>query len=106
MSEVGDNRDNRGHFSDALSSKPATPNLKMEYKFENQNQSNLKSALSKPTTPSNFLSHSNMKLFKKIVLVQESTTSPSSTVTSKADSAPNDGMIKISKVLSVSYKLW
>ena len=55
-----------------------------------------------------------MKLIKKIVLVQESATSPSSTVTNKADTvsqiekklSPEDGLIKISKVLSVSYKMW
>lgn len=62
----------------------------------------------------NNLSLRYLKFLKKIVLVQESTTSPSSTVTSKADSvtqldknlSPEDGLIKISKVLSVSYKMW
>lgn len=57
---------------------------------------------------------SNLKLFRKIVLIQESQTQPSSTVTTKADTAsqiennisPDDGLIKISKVVSVSYKLW
>lgn len=63
-------------------------------------------ALKDAKSQSTKLSLKYMKLFKKIVLVQESTTSPSSTVTSKADSSPDDGMIKISKVLSVSYKLW
>lgn len=57
---------------------------------------------------------SNWKLIKKAVLIEQSQTQPSSTVTSKADSAmqieenltPDDGLIKVSKIVSVSYKLW
>jgi len=57
---------------------------------------------------------SNWKLLKKIVLVEQSQTQPTSTVTTKADSVaqiekdltPEDGLIKISKVVSVSYKMW
>lgn len=57
---------------------------------------------------------SNWKLFRKIVLIEQSTTQPTSTVTTKADTAsqveknisPDDGLIKISKVVSVSYKMW
>ena len=57
---------------------------------------------------------SNWKILRKIVLIEQSTTGASSTVTTKADTAsqieknisPDDGLIKISKVVSVSYKLW
>jgi uncharacterized protein YggE len=57
---------------------------------------------------------SNFKFLKKIVLIQESQNQSTSTVTSKADTAtqiegnvsPNDGLIKVSKVVSVSYKMW
>ena len=57
---------------------------------------------------------SNWKLIKKVVLIEQSTTQPTSTVTTKADTAsqieknlsPDDGLIKISKVVSVSYKMW
>lgn len=57
---------------------------------------------------------SNWKLIKKIVLIEQSNTESTSTVTSKADTtlqieknlSPDDGLIKISKVVSVSYKLW
>lgn len=57
---------------------------------------------------------SNWKLIKKIVLIEQSQTQPTSTVTTRADTAsqveknlsPDDGLIKISKVVSVSYKMW
>lgn len=57
---------------------------------------------------------SNWKLIRKVVLIEQTTTNPTSTVTTKADTAsqvenkysPEDGLIKISKVVSVSYKLW
>jgi uncharacterized protein YggE len=57
---------------------------------------------------------SNWKLIKKMVLIEQSTTQPTSTVTTKADTVsqveknltPDDGLIKISKVVSVSYKMW
>jgi len=57
---------------------------------------------------------SNWKLLRKIVLIEQSATQPTSTVTTKADTAsqieknisPDDGLIKISKVVSVSYKMW
>ena len=57
---------------------------------------------------------SNWKFIKKIILVEQSVTQPTSTVTTKADTAsqienklsPDDGLIKVSKVLSVSYKMW
>lgn len=71
-------------------------------------------ALKNTKKQANSIALKYFKLFKKIVLVQESTTSPSSTVTSKADIvaqidknlSSEDGLIKISKVLSVSYKMW
>lgn len=71
-------------------------------------------ALKNVKKQSNNIAFKYLKLFKKIVLVQESQTSPSSTVTSKADTvaqidknlSSEDGLIKISKVLSVSYKMW
>ncbi len=57
---------------------------------------------------------SNLKIFKKIVLIQESQAQGSSTVTTKADEAtqitdnisPDTGLLKINKVVSVSYKMW
>lgn len=57
---------------------------------------------------------SNLKLIKKVVLVQESQNQSTSTVTTKADTTsqvtdsftPNDGLIKVNKVVSVSYKMW
>ncbi len=57
---------------------------------------------------------SNWKLIKKVVLIEQSATQPTSTVTSKADTvsqiekdlSPDSGLIKISKVVSVSYKMW
>lgn len=57
---------------------------------------------------------SNLKFIKKVVLVQESQNQSTSTVTTKADTAsqvtgsvsPNDGLIKVNKVVSVSYKMW
>lgn len=60
------------------------------------------------------LALSNWKLLRKIVLIEQSTTGASSTVTTKAGTvdqvekklSPNDGLIKISKVVSVSYKMW
>lgn len=62
----------------------------------------------------NSVAFSNWKLIKKIVLIEQSQSEPSSTVTSKADTisqvekniSPDDGLIKIKKVVSVSYKLW
>lgn len=57
---------------------------------------------------------SNFKIIKKVVLVQESQNQSASTVTTKADTtsqvtgnvSPNDGLIKVNKVVSVSYKMW
>jgi uncharacterized protein YggE len=62
----------------------------------------------------NSVAFSNWKLIKKIVLIEQSQSEASSTVTSKADTvsqvekniSPDDGLIKIKKVVSVSYKLW
>lgn len=62
----------------------------------------------------NSLALSNLKFVKKIVLIEQSQTQPTSTVTSKAGTidqiekklSPDDGLIKISKVVSVSYKMW
>lgn len=62
----------------------------------------------------NAVAFSNWKLIKKIVLIEQSQSEASSTVTSKADTvsqvekniSPDDGLIKIKKVVSVSYKLW
>ena len=70
----------------------------------------LKVAKSKATT----VAFKNWKLIKKIVLIQESQTPTTTTVTKQAndvDSAelnvdPNTGLIKFSKVLAVSYKMW
>ena len=57
---------------------------------------------------------SNWKVIKKVVLIQESQQQTTSTVTTKADEArvvtdnitPDQGLIKINKTVSVSYKLW
>jgi uncharacterized protein YggE len=57
---------------------------------------------------------SNWKLLRKVVLIEQSQTQPSSTVVNKAGAidqveknlSPDDGLIKISKVVSVSYKMW
>lgn len=62
----------------------------------------------------NKIALSNLKLIKKIVLIEQSSSAKTSTVTSKADSvtqidnnlSAEDGLIKISKVVSVSYKMW
>lgn len=62
----------------------------------------------------NSLSWRYFKPIKKIVLIQESTTPTTSTVTSKADTvtqiekkiSADTGLIKVSKSLSVSYKMW
>lgn len=56
----------------------------------------------------------NWKLIRKIVAIQQTTSPRTSTITSKADTAtqieqnysPETGVIKISKVVSVSYKMW
>ncbi len=57
---------------------------------------------------------SNLKIIRKIVLIEQSTTGASSTVVNKAGAidqaeknlSPDDGLIKISKVVQVSYKMW
>ncbi len=57
---------------------------------------------------------SNLKFIKKIILIEQSQTQPTSTVTTKADVAaqveknlsPDDGLIKIAKAVSISYKMW
>lgn len=56
----------------------------------------------------------NLKFIRKIVLIEQASSSPSSTVTSKADTvtqieqniSPDTGIIKIQKSVSVSYKMW
>lgn len=56
----------------------------------------------------------NLKLFRKIVLLDIQSTSTTSTSTSKADTiteakdavAAQNGVFKIAKVASISYKLW
>ncbi|MEK7168682.1 MAG: SIMPL domain-containing protein [Patescibacteria group bacterium] len=71
-------------------------------------------ALKDAKSKANSVALKNWKLIKKIVLIQESQTPATTTVTKQAseiDSAeldvdPNTGLIKFSKVLSVSYKLW
>lgn len=71
-------------------------------------------ALKDAKTEANSVALKNWKFIKKIVLIQESQTPTTTTVTKQAsdiDSAelnvdPNTGLIKFSKVLSVSYKLW
>lgn len=71
-------------------------------------------ALKDAKSKANSVALKNWKLIKKIVLIQESQTPVTTTVTKQAsdiDSAeldvdPNTGLIKFSKVLSVSYKLW
>jgi uncharacterized protein YggE len=60
------------------------------------------------------LSLGNLKFIKKVVLIQESAAQGTSTVTTKADIgtqvqdniSPDDGLIKINKVVLVSYKMW
>lgn len=71
-------------------------------------------ALKDAKSKANATALKNWKLIKKIVLIQESQTPVTTTVTKQAgeiDSVelnvdPNTGLIKFSKVLSVSYKLW
>lgn len=71
-------------------------------------------ALKDANTKSWGIALSNWKLIRKVVLIEQSATQPTSTVTSKADTvsqiekniSPDDGLIKISKVVSVSYKMW
>jgi uncharacterized protein len=71
-------------------------------------------ALKDAKSKANDVAMKNWKLIKKVVLIQESQTPVTTTVTKQAndvDSAeldvdPNTGLIKFSKVLSVSYKLW
>lgn len=71
-------------------------------------------ALKDAKSKANMAALKNWKLIKKIVLIQESQTPATTTVTKQAndiDSAelnvdPNTGLIKFSKVLSVSYKMW
>lgn len=56
----------------------------------------------------------NLKFIRKIVLIEQASSNPSSTVTTKADTAsqieqdisPDAGVIKITKSVSVSYKMW
>lgn len=63
-------------------------------------------ALTDAKKQANTVASKHWKFLKKIVLVQESTTPITSTVTSKADSFAQVGLIKVSKTLSVSYKMW
>lgn len=71
-------------------------------------------ALKDAKSKANTVAFKNWKLIKKIVLIQESQTPATTTVTKQAsdiDSAElnvdlNTGLIKFSKVLSVSYKMW
>lgn len=63
-------------------------------------------ALTDAKKQANTVASKHWKLIKKIVLVQESTTPITSTVTSKANSFAQVGLIKVSKTLSVSYKMW
>ena len=71
-------------------------------------------ALKDANTKSWGIALSNWKLIKKVVLIEQSATQPTSTVTSKADTvaqieknlSPDSGLIKISKVVVVSYKMW
>lgn len=71
-------------------------------------------ALKDAKSKANSVALKNWKLIKKIVLIQESQTPTTTTVTKQADDIdsaelnvdPNTGLIKFSKVLSVSYKLW
>lgn len=71
-------------------------------------------ALKDAKSKANTVAFKNWKLIKKIVLIQESQTPATTTITKQAsdiDQAelnvdPNTGLIKFSKVLSVSYKMW
>lgn len=72
-------------------------------------------ALKDAKKKANSIALSNFKFIKKIILIQEATTTPTtSTVTSKPSTvtqveknlSADAGIIKISKVLSVSYKMW
>lgn len=71
-------------------------------------------ALKDAKKKANGIALKNLKFLKKIILIQETTTPTTSTVTSKLDTVtsiekniPADaGVIKVSKVLSVSYKMW
>lgn len=71
-------------------------------------------ALKDAKSKANKIALKNFKLIKRVVLIQESQTPVTTTVTKQAsdvDSAElnidkNTGLIKFSKVLSVSYKMW
>lgn len=71
-------------------------------------------ALKDAKTKANKIALSNWKFLKKIILIQETTSPTTSTVTSKLDTvtqlekniSADTGVIKVSKVLSVSYKMW
>lgn len=62
----------------------------------------------------NAIALKNLKFLKKIVLVEQTQTQPTTTVTTKADVetqveqniSPEAGIIRIQKTLSVSYKMW
>ncbi|HCR36250.1 hypothetical protein A2130_04930 [Candidatus Woesebacteria bacterium GWC2_33_12] len=71
-------------------------------------------ALKDAKKKANTIALKNLKFLKKIVLIQETTSPTTSTVTSKLDTVsqleknlPADtGVIKVSKVLTVGYKMW
>lgn len=71
-------------------------------------------ALKDAKSKANRIGNRNLKFLKKIILVQESQQNPTSTVTSKPDTvtqidyniAAETGVIKVQKLLSVSYKMW
>lgn len=71
-------------------------------------------ALKDAKKKANVIALKNFKFLKKIILIQETTSPTTSTVTSKLDTVtsleknlPADtGVIKVSKVLTVGYKMW
>lgn len=71
-------------------------------------------ALKDAKKKANTIALKNLKFLKKIILIQETTSPTTSTVTSKLDTVTQieknlpagTGVIKVSKILSVSYKMW
>lgn len=71
-------------------------------------------ALGSAKKQANAIARKNFKFFKKIVLIEQTQTPSTSSVTTKAgieeqvdkNLNPDDGVLKINKVLLVSFKMW
>lgn len=62
-------------------------------------------ALKDANNQANKIALRNLKVIKKVVLVQENN-AQSGSVTSKGEGVSGSGDLKVSKILSVSYKMW